>query len=61
MYAIIPKKSRKIMPKEEYIEEIDYTAGDYIVPQYKQSRQKNLQLLHNGFVYCRDSNRGLRV
>lgn len=31
------------------------------VPRYKHSRQKNLQLLHNGYIYCRDSNRGNRV
>lgn len=59
--AIGTKKSRKIMPKVEYIEEVDYAGGDYVIPQFKQSRQKNLQLLHNGYVYCRDSNRGLRV
>ncbi|KAG5672372.1 hypothetical protein PVAND_002504 [Polypedilum vanderplanki] len=49
------------MPKVEYIDDVDYAGGDYVIPQYKQSRQKNLQLLHNGYVYCRDSNRGLRV
>lgn len=44
------------------LEEVEYaTGGEYVVPQYKQSRQKNLQLVYNGYVYCRDSNRGLRV
>lgn len=31
------------------------------MPQYKHSRQKNLQLVHNGYIYCRDSNRGSRI
>lgn len=54
---------KKLISKEEptYLEEVDYTGGDYVVPQYKQSRQKNLQLVFNGYVYCRDSNRGTRV
>lgn len=31
------------------------------ISRYKQSRQRNLQLLHNGFIYCRDTNRGNRI
>lgn len=54
---------KKLIAKETptYLEEVEYTSGDYVVPQYKQSRQKNLQLVYNGYVYCRDSNRGQRV
>lgn len=32
-----------------------------MIPLFRQSRQKNLQLIHNGYVYCRDSVRDLRV
>lgn len=44
--------------KEEFEDGTDENSE---VPRYKQSRQKNLQLLHNGYIYCRDSNRGVRV
>jgi hypothetical protein len=62
VYTVIghtTKHSRKILPKEMIIEELD--MGEYVTPQFKPSRQKNMQLVHNGYVYCRDSNRGLRV
>lgn len=42
------------------IEEID-SISDMSMPRYKQSRQKNLQLVHNGFTFCRDSSRGNRA
>lgn len=37
------------------------SSSDVTIPRYKQSRQKNLQLLHNGYIYCRDSHRGPRI
>lgn len=30
-------------------------------PKFRQSRQKHLQLVHNGYVYCRDTHRGDKV
>lgn len=41
-------------------DDIEY-SNEFSAPRYKQSRQKNLQLLHNGFIYCRDTNRGNRI
>lgn len=55
------KKSRSLYVKEEVEEDFDGAAFDMSLPRYKQSRQKNLQLLHNGYIYCRDSNRGNRI
>jgi hypothetical protein len=66
VYAICAgkkKELKRILAKTDsggYVE-VDYHQSDYAVPQYKQSRQKNLQLVFNGYVYCRDSNRGPRV
>jgi hypothetical protein len=34
---------------------------DMNATRYKQSRQKNLQLIHNGYTFCRDTNRGNRA
>lgn len=28
---------------------------------YRQSRQKQIQLVHNGYVYCKDTQRGGKV
>lgn len=34
---------------------------DMSATRYRQSRQKNLQLIHNGYTFCRDTNRGNRA
>ncbi|CRK91975.1 CLUMA_CG005563, isoform H [Clunio marinus] len=46
--------------KSRVYEEVTCYSEDF-QPQFKQSRQKNLQLLHNGYIYCRDTMRGNRV
>lgn len=47
--------------KENFKLKFDESDCESLTPRYKHSRQKNLQLLHNGFIYCRDSNRGNRI
>lgn len=53
-----PEKKQK---KRKCLEDLDLEDFSTDSPRYKQSRQNNLQLLHNGYVYCRDSNRGARI
>lgn len=48
------KSSRHFMKDDE-------SSSDITMPRYKHSRQKNLQLLHNGYIYCKDSERGSRI
>lgn len=55
------KKNRRLYMKEEVEDDFESGSFDLTLPRYKQSRQKNLQLLHNGYIYCRDSNRGNRI
>ena len=52
-------KSARLYLKDDG--EDNESSSDVTIPRYKQSRQKNLQLLHNGYVYCRDSIRGSRI